>query len=149
MANWVNIMDIFYPVGSIYLSTNSTSPASVIGGSWAQVKGGCLAATGYEGYANAGEFGGTFTVSISQLPAHSHRIVSDSDGRFCGIRDIQGIAGKITTSQTGTATDYIFGAHTDGGDWGDLFMPDSCVSTGGGQAFYPRHYSMYVWKRTA
>lgn len=37
MASWVNLMDIIYPTGSIYLSMNSTSPASTIGGNWEQI----------------------------------------------------------------------------------------------------------------
>lgn len=34
MANFVNLMDVIYPVGSIYLSTVATSPAASIGGTW-------------------------------------------------------------------------------------------------------------------
>ena len=34
MSNYVNLMDIIYPIGSIYISTNSTSPAATIGGTW-------------------------------------------------------------------------------------------------------------------
>ena len=130
MANWVNIMDIFYPVGSIYLSTVSTSPASIVGGSWAQVKGGCLAATGYEGYASAGEWGGTFAISIDQLPSHTHYF--DSLQRYTATSSAaaavgSGIAASYDTGQTNAY-------HT-------TFV--------GGQNYYPRHYSMYVWKRTA
>lgn len=32
MSDFVNLMDIIYPVGSIYQSMNATSPASSIGG---------------------------------------------------------------------------------------------------------------------
>lgn len=150
MATWVNIMDIFYPVGSIYLSINSTSPASIVGGSWAQVKGGCLAATGYTGYADAGEFGGYFNIAESNLPAHAHRLSNNSNEYFCGIKNINAVSGKITTSDAGTPTDYIFGSHINsGGDWSDLLQPSKTTNVGGGQAFYPRHYALYVWKRTA
>ena len=37
MANWVNLLEVVYPVGSIYMSFNSTSPSSFIGGSWEQI----------------------------------------------------------------------------------------------------------------
>lgn len=37
MSNYVNLMDIVYPVGSIYISMNSTSPAEIIGGTWMQI----------------------------------------------------------------------------------------------------------------
>ena len=36
---WTNILDVIYPVGSIYMSTVNVSPASTIGGSWAQITG--------------------------------------------------------------------------------------------------------------
>ena len=37
MANWVNLLDIIYPVGSLYMSMNATSPATLIGGNWEQI----------------------------------------------------------------------------------------------------------------
>ena len=39
MASWVNLLDIVYPIGSVYISNSSTSPSSTIGGSWTQVTG--------------------------------------------------------------------------------------------------------------
>lgn len=38
MSNFVNLLDIIYPVGSIYFSTSSVSPASSVGGTWTQLK---------------------------------------------------------------------------------------------------------------
>ena len=34
MSTWTNILDLVYPVGSIYQSVNSSSPASLFGGTW-------------------------------------------------------------------------------------------------------------------
>lgn len=34
MSNFVNLMDIIYPIGSVYISFNSTSPAASVGGTW-------------------------------------------------------------------------------------------------------------------
>lgn len=34
---WTNILQIFFPVGSVYFSTVNSSPASVIGGTWTQI----------------------------------------------------------------------------------------------------------------
>ena len=39
MANWVNLMDVVYPIGSYYLSYDKTSPAQIFGGSWFQTYG--------------------------------------------------------------------------------------------------------------
>lgn len=38
MSNFVNLMDIIYPVGSLYLTTNSVSPVDSIGGTWVKLK---------------------------------------------------------------------------------------------------------------
>lgn len=36
---WVNIIDLFYPVGSVYTTYDSTnSPADLFGGTWVQTK---------------------------------------------------------------------------------------------------------------
>ena len=34
MSNFVNLMDIVYPVHSMYITTSSVSPATFIGGTW-------------------------------------------------------------------------------------------------------------------
>lgn len=35
---WVNIIDLFYPVGSVYTTYDSTNnPADLFGGTWVQV----------------------------------------------------------------------------------------------------------------
>ncbi len=36
--NRKNLADILYPVGSIYMSVNNVNPASLIGGTWKQIK---------------------------------------------------------------------------------------------------------------
>lgn len=43
---FINFLDVLYPVGSVYWSTASISPASLIGGTWTQLKGGLVAANG-------------------------------------------------------------------------------------------------------
>lgn len=32
-----NLIDILYPIGSIYFSVNPTDPASIFGGSWERI----------------------------------------------------------------------------------------------------------------
>ena len=81
MATWVNLMDVVYPVGSVYLSISSTSPSSTIGGTWTQIKGAVLAAYGANSFASSGSYGGSLKISVSQMPEHSHNYIDG--GAFC------------------------------------------------------------------
>ena len=38
MSNFVNLLDIIYPVGSVYITFNTISPASSVGGTWELLK---------------------------------------------------------------------------------------------------------------
>ena len=61
-----------YPVGSIYMSANDTSPAELFGGTWEQLKDRFLLAAG-DTYA-AGSTGGEaqHTLTEQEMPRHAH-----------------------------------------------------------------------------
>lgn len=67
-----------YPVGSIYMSVNVTSPASLFGGTWEQLKDRFLLGAG-DSYA-AGGMGGEdeVTLTLAQMPQHAHGVASYS-----------------------------------------------------------------------
>lgn len=69
MSNFVNLLDIIYPVGSLYFSTSSVSPASTVGGTWEQIKDANIAATGDK---FASEYIGSYKINKKQLPHHAH-----------------------------------------------------------------------------
>ena len=57
------LLDLIYPVGSIYMSVNSTSPATLFGGTWEQLKDRFILAAG-DSY-TAGNTGGANNISIN------------------------------------------------------------------------------------
>lgn len=57
------LVDSIYPVGSIYMSVNSTSPATLFGGTWSQLKDRFLLGAG-DTYSN-GATGGVATVTLT------------------------------------------------------------------------------------
>lgn len=63
-----------YPVGSIYISTNSTSPATLFGGTWRQIQGRFLLAA--DNTYKAGSTGGEamHTLTVDEMPNHEHSI---------------------------------------------------------------------------
>lgn len=69
-------VDAAYPIGAIYMSTNSTNPNLLFGGVWKQLENRFLLAAG-SSY-KAGNTGGSSTVSLttSQIPSHSHSLNS-------------------------------------------------------------------------
>lgn len=122
---FTNLLTAMFPVGSVYLSTTSTSPSSTIGGTWTQVKGATLAATGANSFAGGASYGGSLKISINQIPSHIH---------------------PIAAHMSGDNTDFQSGlSYTSGGTNNTAFIQE----TGGGQNYLPYHWSCYVWYRTA
>lgn len=68
----LNILNLVYPVGSIYLSTVDSSPGLFIGGSWERLKDTFLLGAG-DTY-TAGDTGGeaTHTLTVDEMPSHRH-----------------------------------------------------------------------------
>ncbi len=69
-----NIWNVIYPIGSIYMSTRNTSPSTLFGGSWEQIKDTFLLATGSTYTAGSSGGAATVTLSSSQIPSHNHSI---------------------------------------------------------------------------
>ena len=80
-----NYWETVYPVGALYISASSTSPSTLFGGTWTQIKEKFLLSAGETH--TAGSTGGAFTKTISvsgttnehvltveELPSHSHSI---------------------------------------------------------------------------
>lgn len=85
--NVVEIIKKVYPVGSIYMSTVSTNPATLFGfGTWeAMPAGRVLLAQGKSSWGttyNAGSTGGeaTHKLTVGEMPAHSHKATTNTIG---------------------------------------------------------------------
>ena len=70
------ILEQTYPVGAIYISTNNTSPASLFGGTWQQIKDTFILAAG-DTYA-AGATGGEATHNHTLQNGHAKITVRES-----------------------------------------------------------------------
>lgn len=76
--SWISLLDIMYPVGSLYFSTSSTSPATLVGGSWTQIKGATIAAVGSNGV-TLNSYSGNLKITLDQIPNHEHNVLFGSD----------------------------------------------------------------------
>ena len=134
---WINFLEAIYPVGAVYFSTLSTSPASTVGGTWTQLTGGLLGLADSAGIAVAGSNGGSTTISVDQMPAHWHNLWNayNQSGLALWPSDVNGGSAWYVASNT-----------NNDGTGGALITTDW---QGGGQDFIPAHSSVYGWRRTA
>ena len=133
MSTWINLLEIVYPVGSLYMSSTNKSPAEMIGGTWEKIETAVIAAADGD-LVNPGQYNGSLKISTSQLPSHTHPM--DLYKKLLG---------------------------TEGGAWRvfwDSRDPDSEGSTpattvlntratGSGADFLPRSFGVFVWRRIA
>lgn len=124
-----------YPVGSIYMSINSTSPATLFGGTWERIQGQFL--LGASSTYSAGSTGGeaSHTLTESETPNHYHdEYLGNSSGPDS---TPSGYTGWPTADSTANKTWWVKGSKTS--------------STGGGGAHnnMPPYLAVYIWKRTA
>lgn len=70
MSNFINLFDIIYPVGSVYITFNETSPTDVIGGTWELLENTFLyGSAGITGITGGEE---THKLTVNEMPAHHH-----------------------------------------------------------------------------
>ena len=125
------LLNYIYPVGSIYMSVNSTSPANLFGGTWERLKDRFLLASG-DTYSNGATGGAaTHTLSVSEIPSHNHSygVYDASSTNTMAVNHMAAYCGKVASTAWGSNTLY----------------------TGGGSAHnnMPPYLAVYMWKRTA
>ena len=123
------LLDYLHPVGSIFQSTDSTSPAELFGGTWEQVKDVFLLAAG-DSHA-AGSTGGEekHVLTAAEMANHTHGY------DYTGQSDTTGTGAIKTVSPGGTANAYT----------------GKATSNCNGQAHnnMPPYLAVYTWRRTA
>lgn len=132
-----------HPVGSVYQSTVSTSPESLFGGTWEEIRDVFLLAAGTR---TAGNAGGeeTHTLTVSEMPSHGHRMC------------ISGYVGWETQHISGYVLNYnsdaILNASAVETDLPHTAIGNLNIIGNGGNAAHnnmPPYLTIYMWKRTA
>lgn len=137
--SWINLLDVIYPIGSIYLSRDSSSPANLIGGTWTAIQDAMLGGIGeevIEGY------NGSKKISVAQMPSHTHPAgSSDSNPYFYSFStahntdtgtDIKPSEGRKFPYTTGTIADTT-----------------AVRAAGGGEDYCPYNFGIYIWYRVS
>lgn len=131
------------------MSVNSTSPATLFGGTWAQIKDTFLLAAG-SSYV-AGSTGGeaTHTLTTNEMPSHTHRgkIALNQSGYGVSLRSWELYCDEYYPSGFKSATGS---ADTQLTDINSRFLCETS-ETGSSAAHnnMPPYLTVYMWKRTA
>lgn len=145
------LLDMIYPVGSIYMSVNYISPSSLFGGTWVSWGTGKVPVgidTSDGNFNTVEKIGGTSTVTLtsSQIPSHAHTVPANTaswagdHGHTTQARTVSdalklddavlGWRGRITTGASESIT-----SKTSGGVTGRPFyidIPSLTVNSAGG-----------------
>lgn len=137
----LGILDYIYPVGSIYMSTASTSPATLFGGTWTQLQGRFLVGVGSD--YDVGDTGGEaeHTLTDSELPVETGSVIVRPWG-----------SGAMVYSPTGNFNTENGESTTNASSGGSSVASRKLsYSFGGGQAHnnLPPYLAVYMWERTA
>ena len=149
MDRWNRLIDLIYPVGSLYLTLNNDDPSDRLGGSWIKLDttgrfilsssssypvsevtvtetGGI--ATSYSITNKGGE--ATHTLTVDEIPSHSHNMRYISYNRSSG--------GNVSVGQMGS---WMTSGYTLAGS----------ENVGGGAAHnnMPPYFTAHVWYRYA
>jgi hypothetical protein len=165
------LLDLIYPVGSIYLSVNPASPSDLFGGTWERIKDTFLLGAG-DAYA-AGSTGGSEDAVVvkhnhlQQSHTHEqspHKHGPSLDGSrylYYNYSDVQtGVSERSVASASGnykapvinsSSTDWKGATYTSSETAENLETTAVNIETGedGSGKNMPPYLSVYMWKRTA
>ena len=134
-SKWIWQIDVpVYPVGAVYMSSSSTSPASLFGGTWTPIQNRFLigAGAGYQTMKTGGE--STHTLTESEMPRHTHsqRLTWGSGGGKTGVQFKNSGSGGGASESWDSAGNYI-----------------GYSGSGSAHNNMPPWYGVYMWRRTA
>lgn len=145
------LLDLVYPVGSVYISFNNTSPENFLGGTWTQIQDRFLlaASSTYPAGFNGGE--ATHTLTQAEIPNYTipqTSLTGTTNQIYCNKENTSGIISQVVTVNNR--------AYNQGGSdnrWSRFTInaSHSHSSGGGGQAHnnMPPYIGVYMWRRTA
>ena len=136
-----------YPIGAIYVSTSSTSPASLFGGTWEQIKDRFLLAAGTS--YTAGSTGGaaTHTLTTAELANHYHDLRQEYPGGYVTFSQWETYFKLYNSAQPALVEPWEDGFSTTGYSYGS----GGIRNTTAGQPHnnMPPYLTVYMWRRVA
>ena len=147
-----DLVDVVYPVGSIYMSVNSTSPATLFGGTWQKIEDKFLLASGTN-YTNGDTGGSADAVVVEHTHtqnAHTHDAYYSA---FVESSQNLGITEKWNVTHTSGSSGFVYSnlsptlnrsTHT-----ASTTATNQNAGESGTNKNMPPYLVVNVWKRTA
>lgn len=126
------------PIGSVYMSYKSTSPATIYGGTWTRITSAVI--RGNSGSTHGYVGSDTVTLTADNLPYHNHSIDTYNNG---GSNIDSAHYSYSLSSRANIYTRYT-----------ESFMTTITTNYAGNQngsqiSILPRRFEVYIWYRTA
>lgn len=139
-----NVDDV-YPVGSIYMSVNSTNPSNLFGGTWTSIPGRFLIGAG-QGY-TAGDTGGSTTNTIAKENLPNYNLYSTSHNHGGVYNGTTSSAGLKRDGDAVNKGQVILNTSTK--NTGDKTITVSSGGSGTALNNMPPYLVVYIWKRVS
>lgn len=121
---YINLLELFYPVGSVYMSASDDSPSEIIGGVWLKINNDTMLGAG-NGYA------GSHSITVNNMPNHLHGMRMQWGGTTGNVK----LPYMFDSTNHSLAVDQGDERHT--------------YSNGGGTDYTPYYYGVNIWVRTS
>ena len=139
----IDFLNKTYPVGAVYMSLQSTSPASLFGGTWTAITAGFLVSAGYSEI-TAGSVGGRDNITLSQdnLPRRAVIVDSNRSGvAFSGYDIIDTPSPK--TANPGSSVFSTVNTFVNNLNSFTYYKYEQPIN------ILPSYYGVYMWRRVA
>jgi hypothetical protein len=129
------ILNKTYPVGAVYLSVVTTSPASLFGGTWTQIGAGYALWTATSGATE------TIAAGLPNITGNTGNVLFDDGAGEYQNGALYRTTGTRTRSWSGTSGDAMRTLYFDASRSSSIYGASSSVQ--------PPAYKVYAWRRTA
>ena len=128
-----------YPIGSIYMSAGSASPASLFGGTWESIGGRFL--LGADAAYAAGRTGGeaTHKLTTNEIPGHQHGPITIGND---GVNIIHWLSNSQSSSKNSWG--FTYDTEMSGNE-----LYSGYAGGGGAHNNMPPYLAVYMWKRVS
>lgn len=160
-----DLLNLIYPIGSIYMSVSSTNPSALFGGTWQQWGSGRVPVgvnTYDTAFSSSEKAGGTktHTLSLSEIPSHSHSVPSQTvtttqngshqhNLKYNMTSTINGTGMRIMSSGASMSNGMVV---SNGDHIHSVTIPAATSGTAGSGSSHNNlqpYITCYMWKRTA